>query len=346
MADNIAIFQENFPSAESYWRSVILFGRNVASYKFALAKSLLEIAPTGQTVVTLEELSVPFSRYLCEHLKAAEKQGTNGSSSFLDACRQFNEGALSHQALIYTTKKLGFSNVIDAFHIVNNEELPVRFYTKDYTKSSKKIILTDELFRLQETSHFGNFTQEAESRWNLVQTAWELGVSRNLLSVQYDAKDDLLFVEGDKLRRKDVTSARDALNGYQKGKCFYCFDDISVVTGSDDFCDVDHFFPHALQTAMPEVNLNGVWNLVLACNHCNRGVDGKFAKVPAMRYIERLHRRNEFLISSHHPLRETLMNQTGRTTADRIHFLKQVDEVAINLLIHRWDVDLVGEEIF
>ena len=48
MADNITLFQETHPSLESYWRSVILFGRNVASYKFALAKSLLEIAPTGQ----------------------------------------------------------------------------------------------------------------------------------------------------------------------------------------------------------------------------------------------------------------------------------------------------------
>jgi len=30
---------------EAYWRSIVLFGGNVASYKFALAKSLLELAP-------------------------------------------------------------------------------------------------------------------------------------------------------------------------------------------------------------------------------------------------------------------------------------------------------------
>lgn len=45
---SIKIFQEKYPALESYWRSVILVGRNVASYKFALAKSLLEIAPTGK----------------------------------------------------------------------------------------------------------------------------------------------------------------------------------------------------------------------------------------------------------------------------------------------------------
>ena len=47
MADQISVFQEAEPSLESYWRSVILFGRNVASYKFALAKSLLHSAGVG-----------------------------------------------------------------------------------------------------------------------------------------------------------------------------------------------------------------------------------------------------------------------------------------------------------
>ena len=70
MADNIILFQETHPSLESYWRSVILFGRNVASYKFALAKSLLEIAPTGPTEITFEKLADPFSRHLCEHIAA------------------------------------------------------------------------------------------------------------------------------------------------------------------------------------------------------------------------------------------------------------------------------------
>ncbi len=36
-------FYEIEPSLENYWRAVILFGRNVASYKFALAKSLHEL---------------------------------------------------------------------------------------------------------------------------------------------------------------------------------------------------------------------------------------------------------------------------------------------------------------
>ncbi len=51
---DIQIFQEEYPSLESYWRSIILFGKNVASYKFALSKSLLELASLEQNIISLE----------------------------------------------------------------------------------------------------------------------------------------------------------------------------------------------------------------------------------------------------------------------------------------------------
>lgn len=38
----------------------------------------------------------------------------------------------------------------------------------------------------------------------------------------------------------------------------------------------------------------------------------------ARKYDERLHTRNEFLINSHHPLRETLMQQNDATTTERV----------------------------
>ena len=154
-----------------------------------------------------------------------------------------------------------------------------------------------------------------------------------------------MFVE-ESFRRKDITSSRGALNGYQKGKCFYCFDDITVSDDSTNTCDVDHFFPHMLQPLMPNVNLDGVWNLVLACPDCNRGVGGKFALVPATKYLDRLHRRNEFLISSHHPLRETIIKQTGATEAERRSFLASIDQRAIDALIHRWETPEVAPATF
>ena len=87
-------FTETTPSLEDFWRSIILLGRNVASYKFALGKSLLELAHQDQEEVPLDELAVPFARHLCEHLKLSDQQGTSAQSRLLDACRAFNRGVL------------------------------------------------------------------------------------------------------------------------------------------------------------------------------------------------------------------------------------------------------------
>ena len=43
-------FTEVQLSRKSYWRPVILFGRNVASNKFGLGKALLELVPTEQVL--------------------------------------------------------------------------------------------------------------------------------------------------------------------------------------------------------------------------------------------------------------------------------------------------------
>ena len=161
------------------------------------------------------------------------------------------------------------------------------------------------------------------------------------------------------------------MNGYQKGHCFYCFESISAAMQEDndepklvlsnepsrveyafvsldqedqkselEFCDVDHFFPHILSREMKDVNLDGVWNLVLSCKDCNRGTGGKFARIPEERYLERLYRRNEYLIVSHHPLREALIAQTGVSPRDRWRFLKKVDERATELLPGaKWSIE-------
>ena len=61
------LFVDTNPTLETSWRSIILLGRNVASYKFALAKSLLEI-DTKKTEIEIETLAVPFAKNICEHL--------------------------------------------------------------------------------------------------------------------------------------------------------------------------------------------------------------------------------------------------------------------------------------
>jgi hypothetical protein len=323
------------PTLEDYWRSIILFGRNSATYKFALAKSLLELAPSGKSFVTWEELARPFSRHITEHLQQRDKQGSSSSSQFLHSCRAFNRGTLTQQQLIDITVRQGFENVIDAFHVVGSSEIPERFF-HGKRRGAKGIDISDRLFQLLEQYQFQNLPHEVEARWRLVETAWQLDLSTHLVDVEYREFNGLLVPETLKMRRKSVTSCRSGLNGYQKGKCFYCFNEISIEEGSLDLADVDHFLPHTLIRVSAIPNINGVWNLVLACQTCNRGERGKFYRVPALHLLKRLHQRNEFLITSLHPLKETLIAQTGRDEAQRRSFLQTHYNEATRLLIHTW----------
>jgi hypothetical protein len=240
---------------------------------------------------------------------------------------------LSHSELLAQTEKLGFVHVIDAFQVVNQGRIPRPFYEKHLVNGKPQLVITDDLLQLKESFHFQSFDQEAEARWQLVETAWNLQLNPNLLEVQYDEAHGLFFLERNLLRRINITSAREALNGYQKGKCFYSFQDISVSAGSANLGQVDHFLPHVNKQAHLPANLDGVWNLVLADRAVN---NTKSARVPEIRFLQRLYQRNEFFIESKHPLAETIVNQTGATTQKRQQFLQQQYQIALNQSIHRW----------
>jgi len=328
-------FTTTTPTRENYWRSIILFGRNVASYKFALAKSLIDLKSPDNDLITLDKLSEPFSRHLCEHIASSDKQATSSKSQFLDSCREFIAGSISEPQLHSITMQKGFNNVIDAFHVVGKGDIPVRFFI-DERKESGGIRVTDDFYELFNLKESDSLADETEARWRLVETAWELNISRNLISVSAnESGEDLYAFNG--YRRIDITSSRDALNGYQKGTCFYCSTYVDTLQGSKFLADVDHFVPHRLKEHIPHSNLDGVWNLVLACRMCNRGADGKFDQIPIKKHLENLHRRNEYLIKSHHPLKETLIRQTGRNERDRGLFLQKVYDEAHKLMPVLWD---------
>lgn len=332
------------PRIEDYWRGIVLYGRNVASYKFALAKTLLALRPEAGRLLQLHELAGPFATQICEHLRLADKQGTFKSSRFLDACRKTNSGALDKDKLIEETVRFGFNNVIDAFHVVGRGVTPIRFFGDERKGNGGGIRISDEFSALVAGEQAPNLPYEAEARWRLVETAWDLGVNRAILTVHHDLVSESLFTVDSARRRRAVTGSRGALNGYQKGKCFYCFADIELEGPA--LPDVDHFFPHSLKAFGLGPILDGVWNLVLACRTCNRGTAGKTDRVPGIRLLSRLHARNEYLIASHHPLRETIMAQTGPDVASRRAFLNDFHRHALANLLHQWEPMEVAEPLF
>jgi len=57
------------PDEATYLRSIVLFGDNTASYKFALTRALLDLAEQQQTSVTLPELAPHFARHILNHVQ-------------------------------------------------------------------------------------------------------------------------------------------------------------------------------------------------------------------------------------------------------------------------------------
>lgn len=332
-------FTQAMPTLDNYWRSIVLFGKNTACYKFALAQALLETAKIGAAEVPLNNLAEVFADHVCKHLIKSSIQGTNPTNSYLQTCRDYNLGEVDRSKLIEATNRIGFRYVFDAFHNISGGELPFKFFSID--KKSGQIVLHDEMLELVSLPQAQSLVSEVDSRWSLVESSWRMKLNRNIVTVNYDA-EDVGFYENNRQQRSNITSARSALNGYQKGHCFYCFSPISTLSGSSNLADVDHFIPHVMRNSLDGLNVDGVWNLVLACKECNRGTGGKFDKIPDVELLHRLHQRNSYLIHSHHPLRETLISQTGETDAERISFLQDVHSAASINKIITWSPKTVG----
>ena len=255
-------------------------------------------------------------------------------------------GHIEESELLDVTTLLGFNNVIDAFHVVGDNDVPTRFFI-DERDNSGGIRLTDDLVELATQPSGEDLASETEARWQLVEEAWDSRKTGQMTTVLYDATSELL-VPALLGKRRSIAEVRPALNGYQKGHCFYCYRPITLIPNGDAApIDVDHFFPHSLMARGLPVNLDVPWNLVLACAPCNRGQSGKFASLPASMYLSRLHTRNEYLIGSHHPLRESLIESTGSTAVQRKRFLSALLDMAEPIATgHGWSVKANGPTMF
>ena len=92
-----------------------------------------------------------------------------------------------------------------------------------------------------------------------------------------------MIVRGMLGHRRSITWVRPGLSGYQSSTCFYCGAPVTPLLGLEHSADVDHFFPHMLMARGVFIDLDDVWNLVLACAVCNRGAAGKFHRLAARR---------------------------------------------------------------
>ena len=329
-------FIDSKPSLETQWRGLVLFGKNTATYKFAFGKAILGLAKQGVSRVRLDDIAPIYADALIEHLRSVNRQGVSGSSTFLAALAGHIEGKVSRDEALNVTKKEGFKYVIEAFQNLGGRIIPDSFYS--YERREKTLYLTDNLFKLRESEQGFNVVNEIEARWNLVETAWNLSLPVSSVRVEAVEDNELLIITDGKGFRKPVTATRDALSGYQKGKCFFSETAINLNSAN---VDVDHFFPISKQEMHLPSNLNGVWNLVLAHSSLNRQ---KSAQAPAIRHLENLHKRNEYYITSKHPLGATIEKQTGPNEAQRRDFLQGHFVASKQYSFSGWEPDYIFQD--
>ena len=177
-------FQDATPTPAGDWRHIVRFGRN---------------------------------------LQVEDRQSTSAQSQFLDACRSRNRGDLEAAQLAEATVRLGFTNVIDAFHVSRGgQPTQTRFFV-DERASRQGITLTDHLLELANGQQANVLPLEVDARWNLVQLSWGLHLGTRLVSFEMapdEAAVDLYAPA--RLRRGPITGVRAALSGYQDGRCAYC----------------------------------------------------------------------------------------------------------------------------
>jgi 5-methylcytosine-specific restriction endonuclease McrA len=173
---------------------------------------------------------------------------------------------------------------------------------------------------------------EVDARWNLVQTSWGLGLGTRVVSAEIAPDEEAvdLYVQA-RLRRGPITGVRDALSGYQDGRCAYCnelFTDIGTKRVA-----VDHVLPFVLMAqGWADGDLHQIWNFVLACYACN---SAKRDRPPGADWMPWLDKRSEHLIASHHPLRETLITQLGPDCVSRHRTLAR-RHTAATAMIRPW----------
>jgi hypothetical protein len=303
------------------FRTILLFGKNVSTYKFALCSALLNLKP--QNEIRFSDLSDDFLKELYRHYKSCPDQWTGGANTVTKA---FDEYSLNGnwESLVKIAETNIYKYVFDAFHNVGGSNIKNEYALFEHDKRDKKLVLTDSINLVLENPTFKNIIiTENESRWRIVEEAWKNKLSPNLL--EYDVTDKNLYSFNiNKVnKRTNLRSAVNVLLPYQKGHCFYCNKKINIGSSSEqnDFPDVDHFWPYSflVKYNIAPISVNGIWNLVVACQECNRGGLGKFDSPASIEYFQKLLTRNLlFVEEQRHSLKNSILLSMSALNAKEV----------------------------
>ena len=286
-------------TSRDYWKAIILYGLNNATYKIALGKTLLELAGRNTTHVAWNVLSEEFLKQYKNRLDSAVMpQQTNPSRQTVmeRIVSQLNQEQLTWTEAAERVGTDAFNDVIPRFHnIVRDVDFAKdKFYE---FHQNNQLIIKDSVFEILQDRPDELF-EEIDARWGLLEGAFL--INRDQFALENDIRNIYLLKGHD---RKDITKNIPFLNGYQNNTCFYCSEPIEA-------CDihVDHVLPRQV------LNHDEIWNLVLSHSFCNLQ---KSDHLVGPEYIEKLIARNENIMGSNHPWKKKIQIQLGNTPQER-----------------------------
>jgi len=291
-----------------WWKAIILYGRNQATYKIALGKVLLgAIAEGSRSELTWDELSTRFFDEYSTRLSAnpMPQQLTPERITTMERIYlEHRKGRLLRDEAIAQVGLRAFEDVIPRFHtLVGLQDQTPDFYEIDF---GKRLVLTDALFDAL-NPNLSEADDELEARWGLLEGAFTINQSQAQYVLSNDIRSTYL-AQGH--QRLGLTKNRPFLQGYQCNVCFYCGEPLGTSV------HVDHVLPREVLCH------DELWNLVLAHGFCN---EDKLDRLVGPHFIEKLIQRNENIMGSNHPWRQKILQQLGpspraRRTALEHHY--------------------------
>jgi len=282
-----------------YWKAIVLYGLNQATYKIALGKTLLEFASNNQNTIEWHELSkVYLDKYIDRlGLNPLPQQSNPSRLTVMERIVT----ALQHKKITYNQAILevsqnAFNDVVPRFQTIGTKkELVDNLF--NHFDHGKKIDLHDDIFKINESFN-AELLEELDARWGLLEGAF------SMVQSDYDLINDIrdIYIQ-DSYSRTTLTTNIPFLQGYQGNTCFYCGEPIGNLG-----IHVDHVLPRQV------INHDEIWNLVLSHDICNLH---KNDSLVGIHYLEKLMARNENIMGSNHPWKKKIADKLGSTPNKR-----------------------------
>lgn len=162
------------------FRTLLLFGKNSATYKFAFCHALLK--QKARTQVSYQDLLQDFITILYQHYQNTPEQFKGGGNKLTKAMDKYQKSDSDWQELLKTSKTIVFNHVFDAFQNVGGGTIDKKFQLFEHDKKNKQLILMDNTLQILESPNLiSTIERENQSRWGIVESAWRGGLSTSMM---------------------------------------------------------------------------------------------------------------------------------------------------------------------